>query len=195
MAELDDALLDRVAEAWRQRARAMRADGLPHLHALVNEGREAGASLAHSHSQLVWLPEEPPAAAAERGGACRVCALVERERTDAARVVAEREGLVLLCPWAGRLPYELLVAPVAHEENGFESRLLGSALALAAEGLRRLQAVEGPCPVNLWLHTAGHWHIEVLPRLTILAGLELGAGVYLNAVAPETAAAALRNAG
>ena len=58
--------------------------------------------------------------------------------------------------------------------------------------LRRLHAVEGPRPVNLWLHAAGHWHLEVLPRLTVLAGLELGAGIYVNTLPPEEAAARLR---
>ena len=72
--ELDDGLLELVAEAWRRRARARREQGLTHLQALVNEGREAGASLTHSHSQLVWLPEEPPLAAAEAGEPCRICA-------------------------------------------------------------------------------------------------------------------------
>jgi UDPglucose--hexose-1-phosphate uridylyltransferase len=195
LAELDDSLLGLVAEAWRQRAQTRRAEGLPFLHALVNEGHDAGASLAHSHSQLVWLPEEAPAAVAERGGGeCRVCALVAGELAAEARVVAERDGLVLLSPWAGRVPYELLVAPVEHEDDGFESPLLGPALALVAGGLRRIRAVEGAHPLNLWLHTGSHWHIEVLPRLSILAGLELGAGVYLNALAPEDAAAALRKA-
>jgi UDPglucose--hexose-1-phosphate uridylyltransferase len=61
--------------------------------------------------------------------------------------------------------------------------------------VRRLRTVEGARPVNLWLHTGSHWHLEVLPRLTILGGLELGAGVYLNAMAPEAAAEALRQAG
>jgi UDPglucose--hexose-1-phosphate uridylyltransferase len=93
------------------------------------------------------------------------------------------------------VPYELLIVPVEHEEDGFASERLGDALALAAEGLRRVRAVEGLRPANLWLHAGGHWHIEVLPRLTVLAGLELGAGVYLNPVAPEEAAEALRGAG
>ena len=195
LAELDGPLLELVAEAWRLRARARRQEGLPHLHALVNEGREAGASLAHSHSQLVWLPEEPPFAVAEAGEPCRVCALLERERTEGARIVAERGGVALLCPWAGRAPYELLIAPLEHEPDGFESPLLGHALSLAAEGLRRLHAVEGPRPANLWLHNGTHWHLEVLPRLTVLAGLELGAGVYVDPLPPEQAAAALREAG
>jgi UDPglucose--hexose-1-phosphate uridylyltransferase len=194
LADVSRPVLELVAEAWRWRAHARRAEGFPHLHALVNEGRDAGASLPHSHSQLVWLPEEPPLAAAENGDPCRVCELLARERAEGTRVVVERDGLVLLCPWAGRMPYELVVAPVEHERDGFSSPLLASALELAADGLRRLRAVEGPRPVNLWLHSGGHWHLEVLPRLTILAGLELGAGVYLNPLAPEDAAAALREA-
>jgi UDPglucose--hexose-1-phosphate uridylyltransferase len=195
LAELDDPLLGLVAEAWRLRARARREEGLTHLQALVNEGREAGASLTHSHSQLVWLPEEPPLAAAEAGEPCRICAAIEGERREGIRVVAERGGVVLLCPWAGRMPYELLIAPVDHEADGFVSGRLGAALALAAEGLRRLRAVEGPRPANLWLHNGAHWHLELVPRLTILAGLELGAGVYLNPLPPEQAAQALRETG
>jgi UDPglucose--hexose-1-phosphate uridylyltransferase len=194
LAELDDGLLGLVAEAWRLRAQARRDEGLTHLQALVNEGREAGASLTHSHSQLVWLPEEPPLQAAEAGEPCRICAAISRELREGTRVVAERDGVVLLCPWAGRMPYEFLIAPVEHEVDGFESARLAAALALAAEGLRRLRMVEGPRPANLWLHSGTHWHLELLPRLTILAGLELGAGVYLNPLAPEQAAQALREA-
>jgi UDPglucose--hexose-1-phosphate uridylyltransferase len=195
LADLSPAVLELVAEAWRLRARERREAGLVHLLALVNEGREAGASLTHSHSQLVWLPEEPPLAAAEAGEPCRICTVIERELSEGTRVVADRDGVVLLCPWAGRMPYELLIAPVEHEVDGFDSELLGTALALAADGLRRLRAVEGPRPANLWLHNGAHWHLELLPRLTILAGLELGAGVYLNPLAPEQAAGALREAG
>jgi UDPglucose--hexose-1-phosphate uridylyltransferase len=106
---------------------------------------------------------------------------------------------VLLCPYASRLPYELLVAPLEHEADGFASERLAGALALLADGLRRLFAAESPRPFNAWLHTApfgedGHWHLELLPRLSLLAGLELGAGIYVNAVPPEQAAASLREA-
>jgi hypothetical protein len=72
--------------------------------------------------------------------------------------------------------------------------LLAPALGLVSKALRRLHALEGPAPVNAWLHDHGHWHIEVLPRLTVFAGIELGAGIYVNSLAPETAAAALREA-
>ena len=169
------------------------------MQALVNEGRAAGASLAHSHSQLVWLTEIPPLVAQEQAaqsgaGPCVLCRVLAEEREHRIRIVAERDGLVALCPFAGRQPYELLVAPLECEEDAFASSRLGAALALVADGLRRLRVSEGPVAVNAWVHALGHWHIEVLPRLSTLAGLELGAGYYVNTLAPESAAGLLREA-
>jgi UDPglucose--hexose-1-phosphate uridylyltransferase len=191
ISELDTAQLDLVAEAWRLRAEAADSQGMA-VFACVNEGRAAGASLAHSHSQLVWLNEEPPVPKAERGETCRLCDYLQRERAEGTRVIAERGGLVLLCPYASRSAYECLIAPVEHEERAFPSPLLGAALELAAEALRRLAAAEGPRPLNLWVHEAGHWHLELLPRLSVIASLELGAGHYINTLAPEEAAERLR---
>jgi len=193
IAELDDGQLELVAEAWHLRSEAARESGYPYVFAGVNEGRAAGASLQHTHSQLVWLRDEPPAAAAEHAdGECRVCGYLRRERSEGTRVVEERGGLVLLCPFASRSPYECLVAPLEHEPDGFASERLGAALALAADALRRLNALDEPRPANLWLHGAGHWHLEVLPRLTVFAAVELGSGLYVNTLAPEEAAQALR---
>ena len=98
---------------------------------------------------------------------------------------------MLLCPYASRSPYECLIAPLEHEEDGYGPRL-GAGLDLAAEALRRLAALGSPRPMNLWLHEAGHWHIELLPRLNVYASLELGAGHFINTLAPEQAAADLR---
>ncbi len=187
LAELDDGDLRVVAEAWRRRARE---GGPGYVHALVNEGVDAGSSLPHTHSQLVWLDGPPPALAAEQDACSGDCPLCRRPPEEL--VVAEQDGVVLSAAWAGRLPYELLVAPVEHEEDPWTSPGLEAALALAAEGLRRLREVEGPRPANVWLHAPGHWHLEVLPRLTVMAGLELGAGIYVNTLAPEEAAARLR---
>lgn len=190
--ELGPAQLEVVAEAWRLRAEDASEQGKT-IFACVNEGRAAGASLLHSHSQLVWLDAEPPLVQAERGERCRLCEYLELERAEKTRVVLDPDGLVLLCPYAGRSPYECLIAPVEHEEHAFPSRLLGAALELAAEALRRLaEATGAPRPMNLWLHEAGHWHLELLPRLTVLAALELGAGHHINTRAPEDAAADLR---
>jgi len=187
LADLDAAETALVAEAWQRRA----ADrGNAYVHALVNEGADAGSSLPHTHSQLVWLAETPPAVAAEAAACAGDCPLCRRP--DDRLVVAERDGIVASAAWAGRLPYELLVAPADHEADPWTSPRLATALTLTAECLRRLHAVEGTRPVNLWLHAPGHWHLEVVPRLTVMAGLELGAEVYVNTLAPEDAAARLR---
>jgi UDPglucose--hexose-1-phosphate uridylyltransferase len=193
--ELSDDEVAGVAAAWRERARAARAEGFAYVHALLNEGREAGASLPHAHTQLAWLPEVPPAVAAESEADCAVCSHLAAERASGARVVTEADGLLLSAAYGGRLPYELLIAPLEHPHgDAFESELLPAALSLLREALRRLHALEGPLPLNAWLHDTGHWHLEVLPRLTVFAGIELGAGIYVNSVAPEDAAAELRDA-
>ena len=193
LAELAAPELAVVAEAWQRRATSGTVLGtvpeFPYVHALVNEGADAGSSLPHTHSQLVWLSEPPPAVTAEEAACAGDCPLCRQP--EERLVIAERGGVVLSAAWAGRLPYELLVAPAEHEGDPWTSPRLATALALAAEGLRRLHAVEGPRPANLWLHAPGHWHLEVLPRLTVMAGLELGAGVYVNILAPEEAAARL----
>lgn len=195
--ELTTDEIEGVAVAWRERARAARKAGFPYVHALLNEGREAGASLPHSHTQLVWFAEPPPAVVAEEDDAgCRVCRHVEAELESGERLVLDRGGVAVLAAYGGRLPYELLIAPIEHlEDSAFETELLTPALGLVAEALHRLHAVEGPVPVNAWLHDAGHWHIEVLPRLTVFAGIELGAGIYVNSLAPEAAAGTLRKEG
>jgi UDPglucose--hexose-1-phosphate uridylyltransferase len=197
LADLGSRELELVAEAWQARAAAAREDGFAYVHALVNEGAAAGASLAHSHSQLVWLEEEPPLVVQEReaqdaAGGCVLCRVLAEERGQRIRVVEERDGVILLCPFAGRQPYELLAAPVRCESDPFTSLRLADALVLAAEGIRRLRVAEGPVALNLWLHAGGHWHIEVLPRFGILAGIELGSGYFVNTLAPESAAGMLR---
>ncbi len=175
--ELADPAIELVAEAWQRRAR----DAGGHCFPILNEGHEAGASLPHSHSQLAWLPAPAPAVVAERG------------LPDVLEVVT-RDGVTAGCPVAGRAPYELLIAPVRPEAGGLASDLLAPALRLLAELIRRLQSVRGEAlvPLNAWLHDGPHWHLEVFPRITRLAGLELGAGVFIDPVAPEDAAAALR---
>jgi UDPglucose--hexose-1-phosphate uridylyltransferase len=187
-AELDDEELALAAEAWRRRFAAAAAEGFPYVHAMINEGRFSGASLAHSHSQLAWLREAPPAVSREQTDGCAVCELVSSSET----LVSERSGLETICHPAGRAPFELLIAPRAHDVEPSDD--LDSAFLLLRDAIRRLRSLEGPAPWNAWLHLGSHWHLEVVPRLTVFAGLELGAEIYVNVVEPERAAAALRNA-
>jgi UDPglucose--hexose-1-phosphate uridylyltransferase len=168
LAELEGDEPELVAEAWQRRAAAVPG----YVHALVNEGREAGSSLPHSHSQLVWLPEPPPTRT--------------RPRLEQ---FAEVGRLVAGCPWASRLPYETVIAPADPDRSGIQSTLLGPALRLLVDIVRRLHTVEGPVPLNAWLEHDGHdWRLVLLPRMTIIAGLELGAGIFVNTLPPEEAA-------
>jgi UDPglucose--hexose-1-phosphate uridylyltransferase len=199
LADLGSRELDEVAGAWQARAETAREAGFPHLQVILNEGRAAGASLAHSHSQLVWLASEPPAAELERredaaAGECLVCRLLAEETSTRIRLVTERDGLVLLCAYAGRVPYEMLIVPQRCEEDPFGSDLLAGGLALAAEAIRRLHAAEGRVALNMWLRAEGHWRLDIVPRTTVFAGLELGVGYFVNTMAPESAAGVLREA-
>jgi UDPglucose--hexose-1-phosphate uridylyltransferase len=201
LAELTPGEAGLVAEAWQARAGAARVEGFGYVHALVNEGRAAGGSLPHTHSQLAWLREPPPGVAKELGlSPCGVCALLTIERESGSGVVWEEEGLAVLCPYAGRAPYELLIAPVECEPDAWTTGRLAGGLALLARALGLLRMLEGRVALNAWLHTSPfqgdtlHWHLEVLPRLTVFAGLELGAGIYVNPLPPDEAAAALRSA-
>ena len=204
LADLSDEQLALVAEAWAEAAERAWAEGFDHLLAVVNEGKAAGASLSHSHSQLVWLEQAPPQVAAEaprlRRDGCVLCALLHD--LDPTLKLAERgvgdSSVSLSVAATGRAPYELLIAPEDHLPDCFgSSELLAAALILAAEGVRRLNAVEGPSPFNLWLNNFqadGHWHLELVPRLNVYAGIELGGGIFINTLPPADAAARLREA-
>jgi UDPglucose--hexose-1-phosphate uridylyltransferase len=188
-ADLEDRQLPLVAQAWRERSRAMAAEGAGQAHAFVNEGRLAGASLAHSHSQLVALPGLSPAEEAEQQD--RLPELFEHDEL----VVAELDGVVALAHPFAAGPLECLIAPreptpEALDDAGF----LIASLRLLQRLVRALRAAEGPRPWNAWFHSGLHAHAHFVPRLTALAGLELGAGIYVNPLPPEQAAAALRAA-
>jgi UDPglucose--hexose-1-phosphate uridylyltransferase len=172
-AELDDVQIDAVGAAWESRAAGVKP------YAFLNEGRLAGASLPHSHSQLVWLGS-PPAAVANEDQA-RIPELLDRSDL----LVFEQDGIVAVAHPAGT-PYEALIAALDGSEHT-------TAMLFAVRDLvRRLHAAEGRYPWNAWFHSGAHAHVHFVPRLTALASLELGAGLYVNVVPPEEAAAKLR---
>lgn len=202
---------------WRERTAHHMAGGAHCVHVLVNEGRDAGASLPHTHAQLYALSFVPAAIARERErftayatrtmGGNLLGDLVQEEVRRRERIVAIDDEAVCLAPYAARVPYQLLIAP-RRPQPRFEAdgplgaALLHDVLGRLARVLRSHPPPHPPAspPLNLWVRTApagsDHfcWRIDVLPRLTQLAGLELGTGVNLNVVAPERAAAELRDA-
>ena len=211
LTELDQDVLVRVAEAWRRRLAYWRRPefGLGAVTVIVNEGREAGASLEHSHSQVfatVLRPALVQAEVARLGGAdCAACDLVTAERKQGDRVVADAGGLLTVCPWASAMPLELLLVPdrhLARFEAGDDREIAVAALAEGLAGaIGRLGAVVGRVPAwNAVLHSAPpgvtdfHWHLHVYPRLATLGGFELGTGVLINVIDPDHAAERLRAA-
>jgi UDPglucose--hexose-1-phosphate uridylyltransferase len=198
---LDRAQFERAVAGWRERSRA-HADAAC-VHVMVNEGHAAGASLEHTHAQLYALDFVPALIARERErftahntrtmGGCLLCDLLQEEVRRRERVVAVDDEAVLLAPFAARSPYELQVVPRRHEGNFADSA--GGGARLLHEGLTRLKARLGAAPpLNLWVRSAPrgaehfHWHIDVVPRLTRLAGFELGTGLGVNIVPPERVA-------
>ncbi len=198
LADLGPEALALVTEAWSLRAGAHCAAGFAYVMASVNEGPASGASLDHSHSQLSALGELPPLTAhrqAQFAAGCPLCR--ELEELDATLVVAERDGVLAWAPWASAVPFHLRAAPLVHRPDGFADP---AALAVALGAVARAFARLGPVSWNTWLETAPcagaagfHWHLEAFPRVTTLAGLELGAGLPICVVDPPEAAGRLRS--
>jgi UDPglucose--hexose-1-phosphate uridylyltransferase len=200
--------LQTAMEAWRTRL-ALHAEAAAYTHLIVNEGALAGASLPHTHSQLYALPFVPAAVARERE---RFTAYLERtqgrnllgdvlqeEVRLRDRIVAIDSEAVVICPFASRMPYEMMLIPRTPRARFDDDGPLGA--ALLHEALSRLEtALGGLPPFNMWIRTAPAgagefcWHLDIVPRLAQLAGLELGTAVSLNIVPPEQAAATLRDA-
>jgi UDPglucose--hexose-1-phosphate uridylyltransferase len=207
LAELSVDRVVEAAEVWRARVAAHSDSACVQL--IVNERIEAGASLPHTHAQLYALDFVPAAVAREREafgaharrtlGANLLGDLVQEEVRGGERVVAIDDEAVLLAPYASRLPFQLMLVPRRPRARFEDQGPTGA--ALLHDGLGRLARRLGHSPpLNLWVRTAPRgadpfcWRIDIAPRLTHLAGLELSTGVHLNVMTPERAAAELRDA-
>jgi UDPglucose--hexose-1-phosphate uridylyltransferase len=185
----------------RDRLNTHRADGRwSYAQWFKNHGPAAGASLSHAHSQLVMLPVLPPTVAAEvaamKTSRCPFCSLIEYEITEKSRIVRLTDRFMTLTAFAGRFPFETWLLPRRHELMFEET----DELAAELHGLlNRIDLVLDKPAYNLVLHAAPwtgddfHWHLELLPRVTGIAGFELGAGMFINPVLPEEAAACLKS--
>jgi UDPglucose--hexose-1-phosphate uridylyltransferase len=207
LAELDPVQVETAMSVWRERMRA-HADAA-YVHVIVNEGKEAGASLPHTHAQLYALPFVPAAVARERErftaysdrtqGRNLLEDLVQEEVKRRERIVAIDDEAVAIAPFAARVPFHVLLAPRRPAARFADDGPLGG--RLLHQVLNRLGAALGTLPpLNMWVRTAPRdaarfcWRIEIMPRLAQLAGLEIGTGVHLNVLAPEDAAQRLRDA-
>ena len=189
-----------------------------------NYGEVAGAGrIAHARSQLIATPVTPKRVKEELIGSrryfeekdrCLVCDLLHQEREAKTRIVFDGQHMVALCPFASRFPFELWICPKRHscDFGAMQPEELTDLASAFKQVLSRLKSVLDDPPYNFLLHTAPfrrqrdkighwktitedfHWHIELIPRLTRVAGFEWGSGFYINPTPPEEAAKYLREA-
>jgi UDPglucose--hexose-1-phosphate uridylyltransferase len=213
MASLSEDNIREVLWAYRDRLVDLKKDSrLVHGMLFKNVGAAAGASLEHSHSQLIVTPIVPISVWEEMTGAleffnyrgrCIYCDMVQQELATERRIVLDTTHFTAFCPYASRFPFETWILPKAHSSH-FENIPkpgvddLGTVLR---QVLNKLELALDSPPYNYIIHTAPfdhqelphyHWHIEIIPRLTKVAGFEWGSGFYINPVPPEDAAGFLR---
>jgi len=215
LADLPSKRIEDVLWAYRDRVVDLKRD-LRFRYILVfkNHGAPAGATLEHTHSQLIALPVIPTIVMNEIEGCrthfqqkerCIYCDIIRQEQEDSERIVAENQEFLCVAPFAARFPFEMWILPKRHAAY-FEESQKGQFELLApnlSEALRRMDRVLSRPAYNFILHTSPlhektdpfyHWHIEIIPKLTQVAGFEWGTGFYINPVTPEDSAKFLREA-
>ena len=213
LTSLDNENVEEVLLCYRDRLVDLKSDKR-FVYGLLfkNVGFSAGASLEHTHSQVIVTPIVPPLVANEIANAkafyqrtekCLFCDMIQQEIETDKRVVISTDNFVVFAPFASRFPFETWILPKKHESN-FENLQEDEAKELAhvlKSVLTRLEATLDFPPYNYIIHSAPfnvteskhfHWHIEIIPRLTNIAGFEWGTGFYINPTPPEESAELLR---
>jgi UDPglucose--hexose-1-phosphate uridylyltransferase len=214
LASMDEQAVEQVLWAFRERVLDLKKDRrFRYIIIFKNHGSAAGASLEHTHSQLIALPIVPREVRDEVDGAriyyqskerCVFCDILRQEMDGERRMIASHADFVAVAPFAPRFPFETWLLPRRHQSL-FEDAArheYASLARLLGDILRRMnRALEFP-PYNLLIHSAPvvepageyyHWHVEVIPKLTKVAGFEWATGFYLNPTSPEEAAQVLRD--
>ncbi|MBI4529511.1 MAG: galactose-1-phosphate uridylyltransferase [Deltaproteobacteria bacterium] len=213
MGTLSEKQFEDVLWAYRDRILDLRKDKrFRYILIFKNQGIEAGATLEHTHSQLIALPIVPINVLEELSGAkgyhrykerCIYCDIVRQELEDRTRVVGENGAFVVICPFAPRFPFETWILPKKHSpcfEHASKQEYAELSRSLRETLIRLNQALNDP-PFNYIIHSNPlqepenghyHWHIEIMPKLTQVAGFEWGSGFYINPVTPEDSARSLR---
>jgi UDPglucose--hexose-1-phosphate uridylyltransferase len=214
LASMDERTVEQVLSAAAARVQDLKRDRrFRYMIIFKNHGAAAGASLEHSHTQLIALPIVPREVRDEVDGSrlhfqtkerCVFCDILQQESADGRRLIAENSDLVALAPYAPRFPFETWILPKRHQALFEEAprQEYASLARLLGDILRRMnKALQFP-PYNLLIHSAPvvepageyyHWHVEIIPKLTKVAGFEWATGFYLNPTSPEEAAQVLRD--
>jgi UDPglucose--hexose-1-phosphate uridylyltransferase len=215
MASLTERGVEQVLWAYRDRILDLKKDRrFRYVLIFKNHGGAAGATIEHTHSQLIALPIVPQRVREEVDNSrryynekerCIFCDILRQEQETGVRVIAENDGCIVIAPYAPRYPFETWLLPKRHAsayENA-DGALYTTAATLLRDVLRRMDTVLERPAYNYVIHTspAGeetnehyHWHIEMMPRLTKVAGFEWGTDFYINPTPPEESARFLREA-
>ena len=213
LTSLDNGNVEEVLICYRDRLIDLKNDKR-FVYGLLfkNVGFSAGASLEHTHSQLIVTPIVPQLVANEMTNAktfyqqrerCLFCDMIQQEIDTNRRIVISTDNFIAFAPFASRFPFEIWILPKKHESNfenlqGFEAEELAHVLKSV---LAKLEVTLDFPPYNYIIHSTPfnvdeseyfHWHIEIIPRLTNIAGFEWGTGFYINPTPPEEAAELLR---
>ncbi|MEJ5257924.1 MAG: galactose-1-phosphate uridylyltransferase [Fervidobacterium sp.] len=200
---------EEVVWAYVTRFRTMAKDErVKYILVFRNHGKEGGASLAHPHSQIIATPVVPKTVQEELDGAkdyysykerCVFCDMINQEKIENRRLIEENEHFIAFEPYAARFPFETWVLPKRHSHDfgSITEDEVRSFARIMKDVLHRIYVVLNNPPYNFLIHTAPvfeegktyyHWHVEIIPRLTRVAGFEWGSGFYINPVPPEDAA-------
>ncbi len=214
--DLEPEQMTLVFTAYRDRIIDLSKDSrFSYVMVFKNYGRAAGASLEHSHSQLVALPILPRMVVSELAGSlsyyrykdrCIFCDIIRQEIQQNVRLVCENDEFITVAPFAPRTPFEMWILPRKHASSYSEidQQGLERLAAIFKESLGRLDACIPNVPYNFVLHTQPlrseplehfHWHFEIVPKLTSIAGFEWGSGFYINPMPPEDTCRYLQEAG
>jgi len=216
LSTMDERQVAEMLWAFRDRVLDLKRDKrLRYVMLFKNHGEAAGATLEHPHSQIIALPVVPKRVQEELDGArkyfefkerCVYCDILRQDLKDSDRVILETDEFAAVAPFASRFPFETWLIPRRHEshfENIRESEVANLAWVLR-NVLRKMDRVLEKPAFNLIVHSAPvqestnehyHWHIEIIPKLTRVAGFEWGTGFYINPTPPEEAARFMREAG
>lgn len=213
LAQFSQKEVEIVVELYLERYKELiKKKHIKYVSLFHNHGREAGASVAHPHSQIIAIPIIDPDLKDSLNGAekyyqankkCVYCTMIDWDRKEKKRIIYENKDFVVLCPFAPQVSFEVRVYPKKHQPyfekmTQEEKKTFADALRVALYKIYK--GLNNP-PYNFYLHTAPkdsgnyehyHWHFNILPRTLIWAGFELGVGIEISTIKPEEAAAFLR---
>jgi len=201
--------VEKIISMFKNRYNSLAGDTrIKYIQIYKNRGMFGGASLGHSHSQIVGLPFDPQENEGmvqyyEQKGSCLICDILKQEQESKERIIYEGENFLIICPYAPRFAYESWIVPKRHMEHfGEINPLEEKELALLSRKITMavIDSLDNPsynfvinsAPVNVPYQAGYHWFWEITPRMLVAAGVEVATGVYINPVAPELAANILK---